>query len=81
MTDRLAARLPDDDAAVFDGIDLPELTGWAIEVRSLRATGFDERRYRAAATGTSGAERCQFIGDVVAAGRLSRSRRSISRSS
>jgi HEPN domain-containing protein len=31
--DRLAARLPDDDASAFDGLDLPELTRWAIEAR------------------------------------------------
>ncbi len=31
--DRLAARLPEADNASFDGIDLPELTRWAIEGR------------------------------------------------
>jgi HEPN domain-containing protein len=31
--DRLVAQLPEEDAIVFDGFDLPELTRWAIEGR------------------------------------------------
>src|SRR5690242_7014166 len=31
--DRLVAQLPEDDAMVFDGFDLPELSRWAIEGR------------------------------------------------